>query len=252
MLAVAAILGVSCSGAGGGTVHPQSGPVMAQIEEKLGRDLLDKVRADDAAGAFGNGQIHPVALRDDDPAWGPADAPVTLVVFSDFQCPFCGRLAENVRELKARYGDLLRVVFKQFPLPFHAEAMPMAQATLAAHAQGKFWIMHDRLFSREELDDAQLKVWAEQQGLDWTRIVSEVEANAYEARVKEDLEAGEKLGVRGTPSSFINGIQVTGAVPVDTLVAAVDIGLARAYLAMQKGIAPADVHRVLTGAATGK
>lgn len=243
----AVLLVASCTGAGGGTIHPQAGPLLAQIGEKLPPDLLERVRVDEAAGAFGSDEVRPVIVREDDPSWGLADAPVTLVVFSDFQCTYCGRFATTVKDLKARYGDLLRVVFKQFPLPFHNEAMPMAQATLAAHTQGKFWPMHDRLFSREELDDAQMKVWAEQQGIDWDKVVSEVEGNAYEARVRADIEDGEALGVRGTPSSFINGIQVTGAVPVDTLLAAVDVGLARAHVALQKGVAPADVYRTLTG-----
>ncbi len=247
-----AVLAASCSGAGGGSIHPSSGPVLARIEEKIGKDMLEKVRAEEAAGAYASNEVSPVVVLADDPSWGPSDAPVTLVVFSDFQCPFCGRLADSVRELKVRYGDLLRIVFKQYPLPFHQEAMPMAQASLAAHAQGKFWPMHDRLFSREDMDEAQIKVWAEQQGIDWAKLVADLDANTYEARVMQDMKAGEALGVRGTPCSFINGIQVSGAVPVDTLAAAVDVGLARAWLAMQKGVAPADVHAVLTGTAKGK
>jgi len=245
LLAVAALVTFSCSGAGGGSPHPKAGPLLAQIAQRVSPELIQEVRAAEEAGEM-VGQIHSVQVRDDDPSWGLADAPVTLVVFSDFQCPFCGRAADTIRELKGRYGDLLRVVFKQFPLPFHNQAMPRAQASLAANAQGKFWPMHDKLFAREGLEDPQLKVWAEQQGIDWDRLVAAVEANEYEARVREDMKDGEALGVRGTPCSFVNGIQVSGAVPIDAMATAVDIGLARAYLALQKGADPADLARILT------
>jgi protein-disulfide isomerase len=192
-------------------------------------------------------ELTPIPVHDDDPVWGPDDAPVTLIVFSDFECPFCSRHADNVRKVKEANGELVRVIFKQFPLAFHSRAMPAAQASLAALEQGKFWEVHDRLFDRTNLTVQEMQQWAADNGIDWDGINDQVANGVFEERVRRDIAEGESFGVRGTPASFINGVSVSGAVPVEELQAKIDLGLARAYVLLRSGTAPAKVYNRLVG-----
>ena len=224
---------------------------MAAIAERLGEDGLAKSQAVsnplDISLSEQDRALSPIPINEDDPVWGPADAPVTLIVYSDFECPFCGRHAQNVAKVKAANGDLVRVVFKQFPLAFHQRAMPAAMASLAALEQGKFWEVHDRLFDRNPLSPAEMNEWAEESGIDWERVLAEVESGELRERVQRDINEGQQFGVRGTPASFINGVSLSGAVPVDDLQALVDLGLARAYVLLRKGTAPQDLYNRLVG-----
>jgi len=140
------------------------------------------------------------------PARGPDNAPVTLTVFSDFQCPYCSRLVPFVDEVLAKNPDKVRIVFKQFPLRMHNFALPAALASLAARDQGKFWPMHDLLFANSsQLSDEKIRSLAQQVGLDLARFDKDRNDKRLRDEVQRDMELGQKAGVQGTPSVFING-----------------------------------------------
>jgi protein-disulfide isomerase len=155
---------------------------------------------------------------------GAPDAPLTLVEYGDYDCPYTVRAHAVVRGLRRRFGDRLRFVFRAFPLTrIHAHAQAAAEAAEAAAAQGRFWEMHDRLFeARRRLEDADLRGYAEEVGLDVERFRSEAEEHAYAGRVREDLRSGLRSGVRGTPTFFINGIRHEGPNDFETLLAALE------------------------------
>jgi protein-disulfide isomerase len=248
LLVVASLcLAAGCSGPG---PTAEGSLLMERITEQVGADSLKEGQRADNPLAISLDErdqvLRPVPVNADDPVWGPADAPVTIVVYSDFECPFCARHADNVRHIKEKYGDLVRVVFKQFPLAFHARAMPAAIASLAALEQGKFWEVHDRFFNREPLSSEDLAIWAEEAGIDWGAILTAVETGDLKVRVERDIAEGESVGVRGTPASFINGVSVSGAVPISDLQKQVDLGLVRAYVLLRKGVAPDAVYGRLT------
>lgn len=161
------------------------------------------------------------------PARGPERAPVTIVVFSDFECPFCVRLEETLRAVEAARPRSVRVVFKQRPLPMHEHARLAAKASIAAQAQGRFWEYHDVLVAhRDGLDPSSLVRHAKTAGLDVTRFVRELEDPRLDARVAADEAQAEALGVKGTPTAFVNGRRVVGAQPLETYLAMVDRALA--------------------------
>jgi protein-disulfide isomerase len=156
------------------------------------------------------------------PLKGDAAAPVTVVVFSDFQCPFCARAVGTLRALEEKYGDRVRFAFKQRPLSFHGNARTAAAAALAAADQGKFWQFHDALFAhQQELDRASLERRAEELGLDLARFRTALDAGA-EARIAADEAEAERLGVTGTPTFFVNGRKVVGAQPPEVFAAVID------------------------------
>jgi len=163
------------------------------------------------------------------PADGPANAPVTLVEFSDFQCPFCGQLVPILTAVKAKYGDKLRIVFRQYPLPSHPFAAKAAEAALCANEQGKFWAMHDAMFKNQRalaVDD--LKKSAAALGLDAAKFNGCLDTGRTAATVKSDLLEGRAVGVDGTPTYFINGRFLTGAQPIEAISAIIDDELRRA------------------------
>ncbi|MEA2301519.1 MAG: hypothetical protein QOE44_2054 [Solirubrobacteraceae bacterium] len=154
---------------------------------------------------------------------GRDDAPVTLVEYANFECPFCGRAEPIVRELLAEYGDDLRYVFRHLPLAdVHPHAEMAAEATEAAHAQGVFWEMHDLLFAHQgDLTVRDLRRYAEQLGLDVGRFTEELRRRRYAPRVSADIAGADASGVSGTPSFFINGRRHHGVYDVATLTRAV-------------------------------
>jgi protein-disulfide isomerase len=145
------------------------------------------------------------------PVLGKADAPVTVVEFSDFQCPYCGRLQPDLKALLQKYPDKVKLVFKHFPLDFHPNARPAAIASLAAQEQGKFWQLHDVMFgSQPALDASKVEEYAKQAGLDVARFKKDYEAKKaeYDQRVAADQQLGAQSGVQGTPSLYIAGKKV--------------------------------------------
>mgnify|MGYP001180140724 FL=1 len=149
-----------------------------------------------------------------DPAFGSRNATVEIVEFSDFQCPFCQRLNVTLEQLKADYGDDVRLVFKDYPLPNHAQAFKAAEAGNCAHEQGKFWELHDVMFSSQsELEVADLKRHAGELGLDQASFDTCLDSGRFAASVSADLRLGQGVGVSSTPTVFINGRAVMGAAP---------------------------------------
>ena len=164
-----------------------------------------------------------VPVRERDHIRGPADAPITLVEYGGFECPFCGMAYPVVRELGRRLRERLRVVFRHFPLrDQHPHAQNAAEAAEAAAAQGRFWEMHDRLFEHQQaLDDAHLIQYAAELGLDTDRFGRELTEHRYGDRVQEDLLSGLHSGVRGTPTFFVNGVRHEGRWELEHLLAAI-------------------------------
>jgi len=159
----------------------------------------------------------------DAPVKGPASAPVTLVAWSDFQCPFCSRAVPTVRQVEDAYKGKIRIAFKQFPLPFHDKAHLAAEAALAANEQGKFWQMHDKLFANQQaLDRPSLEKYAQELGLDMGKFKAALDSGKFKDKVDAEDKEGAAFGVTGTPTFFINGTRLVGAQPFDAFKAAID------------------------------
>jgi protein-disulfide isomerase len=140
------------------------------------------------------------------PSRGSPNAPVTIVEFSDFECPFCGQAHPIVQHLLEEFEGRVRLVFMHFPLSAHPHAMPAARASIAAGNQGKFWEMHDILFEHQgQLEDEDLERYAEDLDLDLERFRADVQAAETQRRIEQNQQLGEGAGVEGTPSFFING-----------------------------------------------
>ncbi|HTP24747.1 MAG TPA: thioredoxin domain-containing protein [Anaeromyxobacteraceae bacterium] len=203
----------------------------AALYQALCDENVRKYAGGESAAAARPAEKVAVPLRTDDPIQGKAKAPVTVVIFSDFQCPFCGRAVPAVKAIESAYPNEVRVAFKHFPLPFHPNAMPAALAAEAARAQGgaaKFWAMHDKLFGNQQaLSDSTYEQYARELGLNLTRFRQDLADPQLRARVEQDTALAQKVGVNGTPTFVVNGERVVGS---DGLRAAVDkqLALARA------------------------
>lgn len=164
--------------------------------------------------------VLPVGPRDH--RQGPDNAPVTLVEYGDYECPYCGKAHPIVKEVQKRLGDGLRFVFRHFPLTtMHPHAEYAAEAAEAAGTQGHFWAMHDMLFEHQDhLDARYLVQYAAQLHLDAGRFAGEVAERIHAPKVREDFLSGVRSGVNGTPTFFINGIRHDGSWDVPTLVSA--------------------------------
>ena len=162
----------------------------------------------------------PVSERDH--AQGPADAPVTLVEYGDYECPYCGRAYPIVKKLQQAMGERLRFVFRNFPLnTIHAHAGMAAQAAEAAAAQGKFWEMHDILYEHQDtLADHDLNEFALKLGLEIYKFEADLSGERFAKRVNEDFRSGVRSGVNGTPTFFINDLRYDGNHEYDDLLAA--------------------------------
>ena len=171
-----------------------------------------------------------VAVDAADPVLGPAAAPVTIVEFSDFQCPFCQRVMPTLKQVREKYGDRVRIVWKDFPLTsIHPQAFKAAEAGNCAREQGKFWEYHDRLFTNQQaLQPEFLKKYAADAGLDAAKFSACLDTAKYSDRVQEQMGIGTGLGVASTPSLFINGRLIAGAQPYETFVSIIDEELERA------------------------
>ncbi len=157
------------------------------------------------------------------PTRGPALARISIVEFSDFQCPFCARVTPTMDKLVTEYGDKVRIVFKNLPLSIHSKAPAAHAAAEAAHRQGKFWEMHDRIFAdQRNLAPEAFEGYAADMGLDMDRYRADVASSDVKKRIGADMEEAQKLGVTGTPGFFINGRFVSGAQPFETFKRLID------------------------------
>jgi protein-disulfide isomerase len=164
----------------------------------------------------------------DSPWTGGANAKVTIVEFSDFQCPFCSKGATLIGEIKKKYGDKVKVVFKNFPLPFHTDAAKAAEASLCAHEQGKFWELHDKMFAEQnDLKVSSLKSKAKSLGLDSVKFDKCLDSGKFKAKVEADMKQGQDVSVRSTPTFFVNGQMVNGAQPIEVFSEIIDEALAK-------------------------
>jgi NhaA family Na+:H+ antiporter len=171
--------------------------------------------------------LNPPVDHDRDHVRGPADAPVTLVEYGDFQCPYCGDAYPVVTALIARFGERLRFAFRHMPLgDIHPRAPAAARAAEAAAAQGRFWEMHDRLFEHQnELSDRQLRGHAEAIGLDLERFERDLTDPTIGRRVDEDYASGARSGVPSTPRFFVNNVIHLGSPSLNELEEAIELEL---------------------------
>ena len=152
-----------------------------------------------------------VSVSDEDHFRGRLDAPIVLVEYADFECPYCADAYPIVKALERTYGDKLCVVFREFPLPQHPHALQAAETAEFAADAGAFWPMHDMLFEHQRaLDPTHLTGYAEQLGLDAAALRSALRARTYVPRIEDEIEGGEESGVSGTPTFFVNGVLFTG------------------------------------------
>ena len=203
-------------------------------------ELLTEERADAAREKFVEGlraksrvtlSLEPPRLLVTDggrPARGPATAPVTIVEFSDFQCPYCQTASPTVSKVLETYGDRIRFVYRHYPLPNHPAARPAAEASLCAAEQDQFWPYHDRLFANPtQLTNQNLKEHAAALKLDTTKFNECFDSGKHAKEVDVDLAAGNALGVSGTPAFFINGRALSGAQPFEAFKQLIDEELGR-------------------------
>ncbi len=184
-----------------------------------------------------------VELSGDEPVHGPADALVTLVEFTDFQCPFCSKVRPTLKEVEKAYEGKLRLVFKHQPLSFHKNAQVAAEASLCAQKQGKFWEMEERLFTNQQtLAREQLPDHAKAVGLDLATFEACLDKQETKAQVAADQAMAEKVTATGTPAFFINGRKISGAQPLDAFRRLVDEELEKAKALVAAGTKPEEVY----------
>lgn len=169
-----------------------------------------------------------VPVSANDPVRGNASAPVTIIEFSDFQCPFCQRVNPTLTQIRNTYGDRVKIIFKDYPLPNHPQAPKAAEAARCAAEQNKFWEMHDAMFANQRaLEVPQLKQTARSLGINGATFDSCLDSGKYAKLVQSGSELGERMGVNSTPSLYVNGRPVIGAMPFEVFKQVIDEELAR-------------------------
>jgi protein-disulfide isomerase len=242
----------------GGCIEKRRGAGKEGAAKSKPAPTADKVvgteQVDDSLSNLVEGERLRAEYGAGDPWKGAAEPLVTIVEFSDFECPFCGKLATTLESVAARYPDDVRLVFKQFPLAMHARAEPAARASVAAHAQGKFWEMHDALFAdRSKLSDADILAHAKAIGLDTAKFEKDLADPATQAKVAAEMNEGRVLEVASTPTFFVNGRRVQGAKDVDAIVQIVEEERAAANRLLAAGAQRSEIYaRIMRAAQGGK
>ena len=201
----------------------REGTDLAEVQDAIRGHLEERNREDaaralvEAAGVVVHLEPPRLDVAADGPSLGPEDAPITIVEFSDFQCPFCRRAGPTLKELLRRYPQEVRVVHRHLPLEsIHPRARPVAAASACAEDQGRFWEFHDKVFaSPGALADQDLRGHAEALGLEIARYDACLEQGLHEARIDADIAAARAVGITGTPAFLVNGVLLTGAQPVE-------------------------------------
>ena len=189
-------------------------------------DVLADLKKMDAANQPLAAALQATIAKGDAPSFGPADAKVTMVEFSDFQCPYCSKAAQVTHKIKEKYSNKVRFVFRQFPLSFHDKAHVAAEAGMAANAQGKFWQMHDLMFANQgALDRESLDKYAKQVGLNVATFKKALDSKQYVAAVDADVKLGGDAAVNGTPSLFLNGARVQDPTNFDAVSSMIEAAL---------------------------
>lgn len=214
----------------------------------LAATIIDAVRqgkseSDAIAAADASKWAHtkPMRLLDDPvsiptagaPSLGPQNAPITLVEFSDFQCPYCIAAVPEIRAVLSAYPTQVKLIFKEYPLEIHSQAELAAAAAIAAHKQGKFWAMHDAMFASRNLSRDNILVLAQKNGLDIKRFQADVDSTEVRETVIRDIQDGDRAGVEGTPTIFVNGKRYNGQIVEASLKPVLDAELHHAAPASQ-------------------
>jgi len=191
--------------------------------------LADLRKAGPAVRVMFDAPRREVAVAATDPTLGRASAPVTLIEFSDFQCPFCQRVEPTLKRVRDTYGDKVRIVWKDFPLTqIHPQAFKAGEAAHCAGDQGKYWEYHDRLFANQQaLQPDDLKKHATDLGLNGSAFASCLDSSKYGERVRDGVAEGTRLGVNSTPTIYVNGRMLSGAQPYEAFVTVIDEELSR-------------------------
>ena len=202
---------------------PTVPPTAAQEEDKLPPGAI---RVEDNPDVIPKATLARLGLEKG-PSRGPENAPVTIVLFQDLMCPYCGHVLGTVDQLMEEYPGKIRVVLKQFPV--HKEAVLAAEASLAAEAQGKFWELHDLMIAnQDDLSRDSIVALAKQAGLDDKKLAAALDNHTYKADLKKEVDAAVEVGVKATPEFLINGKDFTGARPIEDFRAQIDAALAEA------------------------
>src|SRR5258708_1506972 len=216
----------------------------------VGAPIKQAQAVNNAPAVPGSDQIFKVALGDA-PQKGDADAKVTIVEWSDFQCPFCGRVIDTLHKIEKSYGSDVRIAFKHNPLPMHPNAPYAAKAAIAAQKQGKFWQMHDQLFEAnnsrqgDALNQDKVDQMARDLGLDLEKFKADANSPETAQIIAADQAQASKLGANGTPHFFINGARISGAMPYESFKAVIDSQLKRANQALSNGVSRRDLYENL-------
>jgi protein-disulfide isomerase len=216
------------------------GAVMWGYDSHGGKSASISADSPALAGAWSDADAA-IPITSADPMWGSRTAPVTIVEFSDFQCPFCGRVEPTMQQLKEQYGkDKIRIVWKDAPLPFHEKAKPAAEAgegVFALAGNDGFWKFHDTAFKNQgALSDDNYKTWAKDAGVtDMAKFQAGLTAHTWADKVDKSNAEGKTVGVNGTPAFFINGILLSGAQPIDKFKAVIDQELQKAQAKLASG-----------------
>jgi len=216
------------------------GQTLEQVKPRIVA-YLEQQKAEDRGTAFVNElkakykttiALRPPVVKvaaDGRPSRGPADAPITIIEFSDYECPFCKRAEASVEQVLKAYPDKVKLVYRDYPLPMHPNARPASEAAACANAQGKFWEYHKKLFDNQTaLGKDKLKAYAQELGLDRAKFDKCLDSSEFKAKVDQDVEAASKVGVSGTPAFFINGRMLSGAQPFEKFKEVIDEELAAA------------------------
>jgi protein-disulfide isomerase len=217
---------------GGGSLEEWSPRIRQFMEENRQQSALNDLGARLAQGKDVVVLLDPYRVElnnEGSPIFGPANAPVTLTEFSDFECPYCGQFFPTLKRLAETYGDDLKVVYRQYPLDTHAHAWKAAEASLCAHDQDRFWEMHDLMFEEQgTLGVESLIEKAERLGLDVGQFRACLDSGRHAEQIRRDMREANRIGVDGTPAVFVNGIPAPGgAAPYEVLAELIDDELGR-------------------------
>ena len=221
----------------------KSGVSATQVYAKIIEKGAEKAAPKQAPAQQQAAAVRKVDVPEDSPSFGPATAKVTIVEFSDFECPFCSRVGPTLTKIKENYAKDVRVVFRHQPLNFHPNAKLAAEASMAAHEQGKFWEFHDKLFSNQKaLDRANLEKYAQELGLNVSKFKAALDSGKFKAKVEADMAAGSAVGANGTPTFFINGREFVGAQPFENFKKLIDEEIAKADKLLASGTRPEELY----------